>query len=332
MEHPNPLDMPISRRSALVGLAAAGGTVVGMSALGATSAGAVAHDAASSLIDVGPATPAEVQRLFAAFLAAKSAANVDETMSFFSRTNTTYWDGTAGFAFPNWDATKAIFEQFMPNWPPTANSSASALLGSTTGAALFFTNTPEEFGHEIRGLSVVDIRDGKFVRWIDYWDGRHFTLAALANFKSPPSKFPNDFGWSLPGEQASSRLQQTVANLNGSLAGGDHETAAQLFAENGVLVDSTIHTAIGGPQSIDRYLTGAIGSLPYGVGANVRHVVGGDGGGAYEWTNAQGSVPRGATGVTLDNDGKILRFAPVWDGSLVTDDWLIERMTETIES
>jgi len=30
----------------------------------------------------------------------------------------------------------------------------------------FFTSTPQEFGQEIRGIAVVDIRNGKFVRWV----------------------------------------------------------------------------------------------------------------------------------------------------------------------
>lgn len=276
--------------------------------------------------------PADVQRLFASFLAAKSAANVDETMAFFSRTDITYWDATAGFEFPNWAALKAVYAQYMPKWGPAAHSYETNLLGDNTGAALFFTNTPEEFGQEIRGISVVDIRQGKFVRWIDYWDGRHYGIAALQGFRSPPSKFPQDFGWSLPGEHASGRLKQTVSALAGSLGRGDYQGAAKLFDENGILEDLTLHTAVAGPQSIAGYLKRAVSGLPYGDGARVRHIVGGNAGGAYEWTNSRGPVPRGVSALELNPNGRIVRLSSIWDGSLVDAGWLTQRMAETIES
>jgi hypothetical protein len=46
-----------------------------------------------------------------------------------------------------------------------------------------------------------------------------------------------------------------------------------------VLEDLTLHTAIVGRQSIAAYLARALPSLPYGQGAQVRHVVGGAAGG-----------------------------------------------------
>ena len=318
------IDRPISRRSALGVFAAAGATLAGASAIHPSLAGAAPGRSAT--------TPAEVQSLFASFLAAKSAADVDRTMAFFSPSDTTYWDGTAGFAFPDWATLKGVFEQFMPKWGPAARSYETNLLGDNTGAALFFTNTPEEFGHEIRGISVVDIRDGKFIRWIDYWDGRHYGIAALQGFRSPPSKFPHDFGWSKPGEHASSRLKRTVSELAGSLGRGDYQSAARLFDENGILEDLTLHTAVAGPQSIAGYLKDAVSSLPYGHGARVRHIVGGNPGGAYEWTNSRGSVPRGVSALQLNATGQIVRLSSIWDGSLVDASWLTQRMAETIES
>ncbi|WP_019073898.1 hypothetical protein [Streptomyces hokutonensis] len=313
----------ISRRSALAG------AVVGGAALAGTWAFPGFAEASS---DVSATAPARIQRLFASFLTAKSAADVDRTMAFFSRSDTTYWDATAGFDFPDWAALKAVFGAYMPTWGPAAHSYATNLLGGDTGAALFFTNTPEEFGHEIRGISVVDIRDGKFVRWIDYWDGRHYGLEALNGFRAPLAAFPSDFGWALPGENASSGLKRTVADLARSLGGGDFQRAAGLFEENGVLEDLTLHTAVAGPQSIAAYLKQAVGSLPYGRGARVRHTVGGDTGGAFEWTNSRGPVPRGVSALQLDAAGKITRLSSIWDGSLVDPAWLTQRMAETIES
>ena len=207
------LGTPLARRSALTALAVTGASIAGAAVL-KPGVAAAADDPA---VDVGPRTPADVQRLFTAFLAAKSAANVDKTMAFFSRSDTTYWDATAGFDFPDWQTLKGVFAHYMPMWTSAARSYQSGLLGDNTGAALFFTNTAQEFGHEIRGISVVDIRDGKFVRWIDYWDGRHFGVANLVGFKSPPSQFPQDFGWSKPGERIG-EVEERGIEAHGQLA------------------------------------------------------------------------------------------------------------------
>ena len=315
---------PLSRRSALAGIAGGSAALAGAAVLHPGLA-----EAAPGTSDT---TPAGVQRLFASFLAAKSAADVNRTMAFFSRSDMTYWDATAGFDFPDWAALKALFAQYMPTWGPDAHSYETNLLGDQTGAALFFTNTPQEFGHEIRGISVVDIRHGKFIRWIDYWDGRHFGIAALKSFRSPPSKFPHDFGWSKPGEHASPRLKRTVSELARSLGSGDYQGAARLFGENGILQDLTLRTAVAGPQSIAGYLERAVSSLPYGRGACVRHTVGGNAGGAYEWTSSRGPVPRGASALRLNAAGQIVLLSSIWDGSLVNASWLTQRMAETIES
>jgi len=152
---------------------------------------------------------------------------------------------------------------------------------------MFFTNTPQEFGHEIRGIAVVDIRNGKFVRWADYWDGRHFGVSATESLRTPPAQFPADFGESRVGESAAPAMTRIVGELSSDFARDNSEQAAQLFAPNAVLEDLTLHTAIVGRQSIAAYLARALPSLPYGQGAQVRHVVGGAAGGGYEWTNAR---------------------------------------------
>jgi len=89
---------------------------------------------------------------------------------------------------------------------------------------------------------------------------------------------------------------------------------------------------VAGPQSIAGYLQRAANTLPNGLGASVRHVVGGDTGGAYEWTNSRGPVPRGASALQLNARGQIIRLSSIWDGSSVDAGWLTQRMAETIES
>jgi hypothetical protein len=89
---------------------------------------------------------------------------------------------------------------------------------------------------------------------------------------------------------------------------------------------------VAGPQSIAGYLQRALSNLPYGRAARVRHVVGGNAGGAYEWTNSSGPVPRGVSALQLSATGQIVRLSSIWDGSLTDASWLTQRMAETIES
>jgi hypothetical protein len=318
-----PMDTPVSRRSPLVGIGRPGPALVAADGPGTSAAGA----------PVGRATPAtqdDVDRLFAAFFAAKSAYDLDATMSFFDPSNTTYGDAVLGYLFPNWQALKAAFEQFMPNWGPEGRSTPTRVLGSEHGAVVFFTNTPELFGHEIRAISVVDIRRGKFVRWVDYWDGRHFGIAAADALRVPPSQFPAHFGTAQIDQQVSPTLNRVVAALSNKLNRGNGRSVSELFDEAGVLQDLTLHTEVVGPQSIAQFLDSTPG-LPYGRRARVRHIVGGDFGGGYEWTNDSGLVPRGMSAIELNNQAKIIRLSSIWDGSLVSREWLTRRMTKTIE-
>ena len=99
-----------------------------------------------------------------------------------------------------------------------------------------------------------------------------------------------------------------------------------------MLEDLTLHTAIVGRQSITAYLARALPSLPYGQGAQVRHVVGGAAGGGYEWTNPGTSAPRGVNAIKLNSRGQIVQLTSIWDGSLVTPAWITQHLSLTIES
>jgi hypothetical protein len=310
----------ISRRT-LLGTGSALGVAAGLAAISAPASAATLATA-----------PPDITGLFDAFFAAKSAHSPDRTMSFFDPDNTTYTDGTLGWQFPTWAALKALFVQYMPGWPPAARSYQTRILGDANGAVVFFTNTAEEFGHEIRGLAVVDIRKGKFVRWVDYWDGRHFGVAATASLRTPPAQFPVDFGESKVGDDADPAMASITQRLSRALGQGGSQEAAQLFAPDAVLEDLTLHTAIVGYQSIAGYLSRSAASLPYGAGAQVRHVVGGARGGAYEWTNQGAQVPRGVTAIELDTQARIKHLWSMWDGSLVTPSRITQEMSLATES
>lgn len=280
---------------------------------------------------VRSAIPAGLHAFFEEYFAAKSSGSPERAMAFFDRSNTTYIDAIVGWSF-TWESLRALLEEYAVGRQVMGRSYATRILGDESGAVVFFANAPEgELGHEIVGLAVVDIRVGRFVRWIDYWDGRRFGVAPTEGLRVPPSEFPLDFGEASSGEHASPMLARTVTALMRSLRRGDAEGASELFAESGALEDLTLQTQVVGRASIARYLERAGSFLPYGRRARLRHIVGGPFGGGYEWTNDFGPVPRGLNAVELNIRGEITRLSSIWDGSLVEPAWLAGQEALAVE-
>ena len=125
-------------------------------------------------------------------------------------------------------------------------------------------------------------------------------------------------------------MTRITGELSTDFAQGNSEQAARLFAPDAVLEDLTLHTAVVGRQSIAAYLARALPSLPYGQGAQVRHVVGG-GRRGYEWIHPGASVPRGVNAIELNSQGQIVQLTAIWDGSLVTSAWIAHQMSLAIE-
>ncbi|MBV2357600.1 nuclear transport factor 2 family protein [Streptomyces sp. J2-1] len=268
-------------------------------------------------VDVSLASP-EVVRLFTSFFEAKTAADVDATMAHFAR-DMTYIDATLGWSWYRWQDLHDLFAGLMPTWPKTAASYPTRIIGDATSALVHFTDTPELFGHEIRPLGAVDFRRGRIVRWIDYWDGRAFTLAGIREQRTPADRFPADFGESAVGERAAPQLRSVVKWLGAAFGAGDASGAAALFHPDAVFDDLAAHVHIEGRTSLADFLRRALPVLPYGAGSRVRHAVGGARGGGYEWTNPGAPAPRGNTALALDRSGLITRLTTVWDSSLWTD-------------
>jgi hypothetical protein len=281
-------------------------------------------------IDVSHATP-DLARLLTGFFAVKSAHDPARTMSYFSQQKLTYIDGTLGLSFYTWQDLDAYFATAMPTWAPSGRSYPVRILGDTTSALVLYTDTPELFGHEIRTISAVNFEQGKIVRLLDYWDGRHFGIHNTANFRVPANQFPQDFKESTVGETASPTIRSIVAKLAQAFATNNATAAAQLFAADAVFEDMTLHAQIIGQLAITGYLQRALPQLPYGDKSAIRHVVGSAIGGGYEWTSASGAVPRGAIGLELNQQGQITRLTAVWDGSLLDDAAFTQQLALTIE-
>lgn len=327
-----------SRRALLRGAALGGTGIAAASLLPAQSASAAGagngftFPGVDVVIDNSHATT-DVTVLVRDYLARKSEKDPDGTASFFSHSSLTYIDAVLGWSFYGWESMRAALGQFMPNWPKDGKSYPARVLGDSTSAIVFFTDTEGLFGpSEIRAVGVINFSHQKITRQIDYWDGRHFGISDTAKLKVSADKFPADFRESTVGETAAPTMKNVSAKLARALRAGDGASAAELFAPAAVFEDIPAHLQIIGPRSIGSYLAGAASLLPYtGGGTAVRHTVGSAVGGGYEWTASDGPVPRGVIALDLDGSAKITRLTAMWDGSLVDDSTLISLAQKAIE-
>jgi hypothetical protein len=284
------------------------------------------------VVDVSHATP-ELVALLAEYFSANNRRDVDGTMARFSRSPTSYIDATLGWIFPSWDDLRAVFSQVMPNRPKTARSYPTRILGDTGSAMVLFTSTPEVSGGEIRSIASVNFENGGsgIDRWVDYWDGRHFGIAAVNSRRTPADEFPQDFRESTVREHTSPGTKHLVTALSKAFANADADGAVVLFAEDASFEDLTLRSALVGRAAIVAFLRRALPHLPYGgSGVTVVHTVGSAQGGGYEWAAPGAAVPRGAVALELDAHGRISRLTTVWDGSLVTTDGLLAMLALTI--
>jgi hypothetical protein len=275
--------------------------------------------------DTSHATDA-VAHLIGSYQATKTAQDVAGTMSYFSTENlTAYSDAALGWKLPSFEAVNALFTQYMPNWGQGA-SYAKKIIGNEYGAVVFVTNTPELFGSEIQTISTIDFRDGKIVRFVDYWDGRAFGAELAAQLRVPASEFPETFGEESLPSSASADLQATVGSFHEALAGGEQATLAALLHPDVHFEDFTLRISVRGRTAVSAYLATVAGALPYGAGAQIRHTVGSDLGGGYEWTNPTNAAARGVLAIER-TEGLISGLTAVWDGTLLDDDSITTLMT-----
>jgi limonene-1,2-epoxide hydrolase len=285
----------------------------------------------TTVIDASAATPAAVQQA-AGFYHDKARRDVDASVANFREEPFAYIDATLGSEFPTREVLRGLLSQGLPTWPEGANSYMTRVLGDENSSIVYFTNDAGIFfPADMRSVSAVDFVDGKIARWIDYWDANHIGAANLVGWRHSEEEFPTDFGESKVGETATAGIKQVVASLNQTLAAHDLKGAVALFAPDATFVDLPSHVRVTGPRHILSFLTAAQGTLPYlGHGVEVRHVLGADAGGGYEWT-AKGTVKRGITALKLDEQGKITSVEAMWDGSIVDDETLVALAKAALE-
>ncbi|MFI9772509.1 bifunctional 3-(3-hydroxy-phenyl)propionate/3-hydroxycinnamic acid hydroxylase [Streptomyces sp. NPDC052415] len=297
---------------------------------GGTSAAAGAELPYPGLVDARHVNE-ETEQFFTSFFTAKTRRRIEETHAHFHPEQIYYADGTLGWEFPDNETLHGVWKQYMPFWGDQAKTYPVQLLGDTTaGAAVVLTDTPELFGGEIRAIAIVDFLDDKVVRWIDYWDGRGFGAHAAAQLRVVPDTFPDALGVDTVTPRQAPVLGSAVAHLMAAIRDGDNSGLNEVFAYDATLEDFALRTQLRGRAAILRYLGRASGRLPY-QGATVRHIVGNEQGGGFEWTAEAGVVPRGAAALTLNSEGQITSLSIVWDGSLMADDEILTLAALAVE-
>jgi hypothetical protein len=241
------------------------------------------------------------------------------TTDHFSDAHLTYIDAALGWPFYSKKGMTDLFEAYMPKWPPAGLSYPTRISGDTHSALVAFTDTPELFGAEIRILAAIDFKDGKIVRWIDYWDGRSFGAELAAKMRTPPDKFPTNFDYDVASDGASAKIKDVSQKLATAFASGEATAADALFSNDAVLLDRALRVRVLGKQAIGKYLGRILASAPYGKGAKLVHVVGSDQGGGYEWTNDASPVKRGIVSIDLNGAGQIVRLDATWDNGVMSD-------------
>lgn len=257
---------------------------------------------------------AEALRFISDFQSAKSSKDVDATMRFFSRGMVMYGDATLGMTFPGWEAMQAAYAAMMPNWGGGQSYPLMVWgeIADGNGSALVHVvDTPEMFGAEARIFASVDVRDGGIVRWVDHWDSGAFDDAAYASMRQPGQPFPADFGEAEVTTSAPAHLVGTVQALHAAIGDGDVPALGATLHPDVVFEDVALATTIRGVAAVVRHLTSSETQAPFANGAAIRHVVGGELGGAYEWRAANGRP--GLTGLAVDTAGKVLRMMAVYD-------------------
>jgi ketosteroid isomerase-like protein len=260
------------------------------------------------------AATSQLPEVFERYFETKTARDAGGTMAFFAPDMVCYIDATLGWEFDSHAALKAAMEQGMPAWAPEARSYASKILAGEGSALVHMVDTPEMFGGELRILAAIDFADGKIVRWVDYWDSTTYDIDLYRQYRTPVDKFPADLGDTRVENRAHPALTKAATALHQGLAAADPSAAAAAMHADVVLADMALRTQVIGRIEATRYLERVLGQVPYGHASTLRHVVGGPGGGGFEWTAGPGAEHlTGITALELDTDGLITAITSVYD-------------------
>jgi hypothetical protein len=258
----------------------------------------------------------DLARVVKGFFTAKSLHQGAAMVAFFAAAPTPviYIDAGIGAQWPSQASLLQVWSNPpFSSAPPDALSYPLRIIGDLHSAVIEFVDTPELLGSEFRFISSLTFdQRGKIVRWIDYWDGR----SALANIPIGTfGPYPTEADFRDGQGPAAGAITKAASSLQAAFAAGDPATATGLFTPDALYEDMALHARVEGQLQIQRYLTRALPSLPYGPGASVANVTGSAQGGGYEWHAPPSAAPlvRGHTALQLDASGAISRFTVIYD-------------------
>lgn len=285
---------------------------------------AKAQPVSPPIVQADHATP-PIKNFFKSYFIEKTSHDANGLLGFFSPNMATYSDAVLGYEWPSFVAFKDFLVPYMATLPPAAVSYPIRIVGGPESAIVEFVDTPEWFGSKIPATGVVDIRDGKIVRWIDYWDASTFDTNLYNKLRTPSDKFPTDFKENAVGEMASEKIRNVAQQLADAFRNDDARSAASLFSNDAIYEDRALRSEIVGRSAIEGYLTRILPDAPFGVGSQLRHIVGGDLGGGFEWRAGPSSALKvGVTTLELDNTGHISRLTTVYDSRQLPKDLVLK--------
>jgi ketosteroid isomerase-like protein len=190
-------------------------------------------------------------------------------------------------------------------------------------------------------MAVMELKDGRISRNVDYWDSRQLGAGAAAVH---PNGAPRQSGVCEPGvipgdgPHASREMLDFARRLHDALAGGRAERVTKFFADDALLIHPSLRrgpagyelfnrgTQLRGKAAIGRFLTNAQSLLPDAANSTIVNVVGGRTGGGIEWKAGgiyarQGLTRDGIRGATaLDLfDGRVQRMSVKFDTMQMTE-------------
>jgi ketosteroid isomerase-like protein len=250
------------------------------------------------------------------YFAAKSRHDLDALIGSFDP-DIAYEDAVLCRRTAGADQMRATYAAIFAAVADSARSCLTWSAGSEGGGAVQFLNDAALFGAPMRVVAVIELDRGRVTRQRDYWDGRALPAPALAGLRAAyPAHMPPA---GLAAVQRSPRppvLGAAARAYRAALESGS--SIAGLLAGDVVLEDPARGVRVVTRDAVAAHVARWSAALPYGRGARETNVVGGEGGGAWEWTASPAfaePVGAGVTAVRLAPDGRIAELVFGWDTS-----------------
>jgi ketosteroid isomerase-like protein len=250
------------------------------------------------------------------YFAAKSRHDLDALAGSFDP-DIAYEDAVLCRRTSGADRMRATYATVFAAAPGSARSTLIWSAGDDGGGAVQFLNDAALFGAPMHVVAVIELDRGRVTRQRDYWDGRALPASTLAGMRAaypahmPPARLAGEqrSPWT-PVLGAAAKAYRAALESGSSIAG--------LLADDAVLTDLACGVRVVTRDAVAAYVARWSAALPYGRGARETNVVGGAGGGAWEWTASLAfaePVGAGVTAVRLAADDRIAEMAFGWDTS-----------------